>query len=43
MLTWAWFWYASKEGVRPGDLAHLIPMGCDVAIFYFIASAIGGR
>lgn len=43
MLTWAFFWYATKDNVKTGDLAYLIPMGCDVAIVYFIASAFGAR
>lgn len=41
MLTWAFFWAAVKsETINP--LGWIIPMLCDVAIFYFIAVSLRG-
>lgn len=42
MLTWAFFWYHAKvktEEHADLQLSHIVPMGCDVAIFYCIAEA----
>jgi hypothetical protein len=41
MLTWAYVWYATKSKSH-SQLGHVIPMFCDVAIFYYIACAVTG-
>lgn len=41
MLTWAYVWYMVKTDAK-SELGHIVPMGCDVAIFYYIAKAMHG-
>lgn len=44
MLTWAMVYLSKATGMEPDNYApFIIAMGCDVAIFYFIASAFGAR
>jgi hypothetical protein len=40
VLTWAFVWYMVKTSSH-SSMGHIIPMGCDVAIFYYIACAAG--
>lgn len=42
MLTWAYAWI-SKQMNEYVPLIFIIAMGCDVAIFYYIAAAFGAR
>lgn len=41
MLTWAFLWSNSRQE-ETSKLGWVIPMACDVAIFYFIAVAFRG-
>lgn len=38
MLTWAFFWGMARMNTR-SQMGWVIPMGCDVAIVYWIAQA----
>lgn len=42
MLTWAYAFMAIKKNWENG-LHLLVAMGCDVAIFYYIACAVTGH
>lgn len=44
MLTWAYVYLAKNRPADWGNGLHLIiGMGCDVAIFYYIACAVTGH
>lgn len=42
MLTWAYVWYMTRSELT-SQLGHVVPMLCDVAIFYYIACAVTGH
>jgi hypothetical protein len=42
MMTWAYVFLATRK-LADNGLHFLIAMGCDVAIFYYIACAVTGH